>query len=251
MYVKDTRSASVMTTGALWRPRRAARRLARRLVRRLARQLVVRLVVRLVVQLAVGLAAPKDEGWATPTHKTRTFRAFRRTSWFTPYDAPPGHLLRSVCPRMMYKDPGILCATPTDIFSTDFDPTKSRFAGWGCLASLRSCEHLPARLQPPPGVGGWGTSAGVSPRPLPGAAPWWRRLHGRRVNVVQRAHRQGAGRAPYRPRTHRRRKFPTGHRLSRGASLEDVYYHGSLFEGTGIPTCKFRDSQSMLSTADC
>jgi hypothetical protein len=58
--------------------------------------------------------------------------------------AAPGQLLRSVWPSTMYIDPG-------------FGPTHtqpkavSRVHGcWGCVASLRSCEHLQTRLQPPP-----------------------------------------------------------------------------------------------------
>jgi hypothetical protein len=37
-----------------------------------------------------------------------------------------------------------------------------------------------------------------------------------------------------------------------GASLEDVYYQGSWFsfEGTGIPSCKFRDPQAISATRD-
>ena len=64
----------------------------------------------------------------------------------------------------MYKDPGILCATPTDIFFNGFRPNQKPFCGcWGCLASLRSCKHLPAHLQPPRGWADGGRPRALRP----------------------------------------------------------------------------------------
>ena len=43
-------------------------------------------------------------------------------------------------------------------------PNQKPFCGcWGCLASLRSCEHLPARLQPPRGWADGGRPRGLRP----------------------------------------------------------------------------------------
>jgi hypothetical protein len=43
-------------------------------------------------------------------------------------------------------------------------PNQKPFCGcWGCLASLRSCEHLPARLQPPRGWADGGRPRGHCP----------------------------------------------------------------------------------------
>ena len=63
-------------------------------------------------------------------------------------------------------------------------PNQKPFRGcWGCLASLRSCEHLPARLQPPRGWADGGRPRGlrpdhsrvppVDPAACTGDAPMW------------------------------------------------------------------------------
>ena len=63
-------------------------------------------------------------------------------------------------------------------------PNQKPFRGcWGCLASLRSCEHPPARLQPPRGWADGGRPRGlrpghsrvppVDPAACTGDAPMW------------------------------------------------------------------------------
>jgi hypothetical protein len=43
-------------------------------------------------------------------------------------------------------------------------PNQKPFCGcWGCLASLRSCKHLPARCQPPRGWADGGRPRGIRP----------------------------------------------------------------------------------------
>ena len=105
----------------------------------------------------------------------------------------------------------------------------SRVLGvFGVAKELRAPTSPPPT---PPGVGGWGTTAGASPRPLPGAACGSGCLHGRRANVVRRAHRQAPGRAPRHGaaadlRTGAGQKVPDIR--CRGANLEDVYYSWQL-----------------------
>ena len=160
----------------------------------------------------------------------------------------------------MYKDPGILCATPTDIFFNGFRPNQKPFCGcWGCLASLRSSEHLPARPQPPRGWADGGRPRGLRPdhsRVPPVSACGSGCLHGRRANVVRPEQAEAPGSAPWNRGSDPRLIGAGNSRPDircRGANLEDVYYSWRTaiqFKETGIPGCSLREVESASATRD-
>ena len=124
---------------------------------------------------------------------------------------------------------------------------------FGVAKELRAPTSPPPT---PPGVGGWGTTAGASPRPLPGAAGGSGCLHGRRANVVRRGATERPGRALYNRAAADLRTGagnPRPGQAPRVANLEDVYYQERTaiqFKETGIPGCKQREVESASATRD-
>jgi hypothetical protein len=110
----------------------------------------------------------------------------------------------------------------------------------GVFGVAKELQASPSPPPTPPGGGRMGDDRGRFAPTTPGCRLWIWRLHGRRANVVQRAHRQAPDRAPYHGAAADLRTG-AGQKVSdircRGVSLEDVYYQERTaiqFEGTGI-----------------